>query len=78
MTLVMTHSFHLYGPGIVSETKDKRPNAKRKDIPIALIVWEIQGLQVLWARNGDKGEIYISYDKSKYHRTSLFFLYFNE
>ena len=40
MTLVMTHSFHLYGPGIVSETKDKRPNAKRKDIPIALIVWE--------------------------------------
>lgn len=41
MTLVMTRSLHLYGPGIFSEPKDKRPNAKRKDIPIALMDWEI-------------------------------------
>ena len=41
LTLVMTHSFRLYGPGIFSEPKDKRPNAERKDIPIALMDWEI-------------------------------------
>lgn len=69
----MTHSFPLYGPGIVSETKDKRPNAKRKDIPIALIVWEIpRALGALGVEMETKAK-YISYDKSKYHRTSSFF-----